>query len=303
MATPILRRLGWRAFVACSTNINGATRMYGASQLSLAGAQIVDRSAVPPKASKPPPSKVPITNRTTKVAQNSQKKKSPPPRSPQPKKEVIPGLPTSSWVIIRNIPPLSTLADVLQSVNEVMDAQAEGGIVDLDAVWKGGGQVTMLESDSSQEWVRSAHLGLSSQGRPNAWRIQFSNRSVAHAFLEYSRASQFRCAWKPVKVEQWEEQQSKEPLEVSDSVIRVENAGDGVTVDNIRHLFRRYDLTREGQSVRVFNENMSSKLFLVHFADASWARAAVRELQGVRVQQNFLRLAQYPRQLIVSDDF
>lgn len=255
-------------------------------------AHIVDKNnTVPPKASNPPPRKepVPAVKATPVVVK---------PQQQQPKKTNLHQLPTSGWVIVRNIPPLSTLTDILQSINEVVDAQLDGGIVDLDAVWKGGGQVSMFERGASEEWVRSAHIVLSSHGRPNAWRIEFCNRSVAHAFLEYTRQNEFHCAWKPVTVERWEERDDNtDALAVSDSMIRVENTGDDVTIDNVRHLFRRYDMTREGPSVRVFNKDSPHKLFLVHFADASWARAAIRELQGVRVNNNFLRLAQYPRQL------
>jgi len=308
MSMPIIRCFGRRALVSSSrgaiTCAPNSTRALGATRhLSLT--QLVDKNAAPPKALNPPPKKE--QTRVVNQRPNNRKKFQAPKQQKQPekKKEKISGLPTSSWVIIRNIPPMSTLTDILFSIDEVMAAQAEGGIVDLDAVWKGGGQVSMLERDPSDDWVRSAHIVLSSHGRPNAWRIEFCNRSLAHAFLEYCRANRFHCSWKPVLVEAWELREGNkntDALEISDSMIRVENGGDGMTVDHVRHLFRRYDLTREGPSVRVFNESSSHKLFLVHFADPSWARAAVRELQGVRVHHNFLRLAQYPKQLVASDN-
>jgi hypothetical protein len=196
--------------------------------------------------------------------------------------------------MIHSIPPMSTLDDMVNSINQVLDSLT--GIVDLDAPWKSGGQVTLL--DPPNEWIRSARIQLSTHGRPSAWKIEFFNRSIANAFLEYCRTHEFLCAWKPVSVSQCQECQDHDAIKVSDSMIRVENVSASMTVDNIRHLFRRYDMTREGPSVRVLNQGSQHKFFLVHFADPSWARAAVRELQGVRVWHDYLRLAQYPKQIL-----
>jgi hypothetical protein len=304
-ATLVSRHLGAASFVPPTQQ---TARAYGSSHISLVEAHVVEKNAAPPKASSPPPAKeqpersAGSTKKHSNIAkQHKQKTNAPPLNVATKAKEKLSGLPTGSWVIIRNIPPMSTLTDLLQSINEVMDPLADVGIVDLDAVWKKG-QVSMLPRDL-QEWVRSAHIVLSSHGRPSGWRVEFCNRSAAHAFVESCRVNQFHCAWKPVNVEAWEQREGNtEPLNVSDSMIRVENVGDGVTVDHIRHLFRRYDMTREGPSVRVFSDESSHKLFVVHFADASWARAAVREMQGVHVRQHYLRLAQYPKQLISSPD-
>lgn len=306
-SSPLFRSLGRRAAFRL-VSPNGAAkrssiRAFQPSSLLHVEAKVVDKKiSPPPKASNPPP----VLESSRVMGAIPQKKNMNKTSSKQRRKndERISRLPTSSWVIIRNTPPMSTLMDIVQSINEVMDVQAEHGIVDLDAVWKGGGQVSMLEFDSSQqEWVRSAHIVLSSHGRPSGWRIEFANRSIAHAFLEHTRANQFHCAWKPVSVEEWDLRDGNtNALNISDSMIRVEGAGDNLTVDHVRHLFRRYDMTRQGESVRVFNKNSAHKLFVVSFADASWARAAVRELQGVKVRDKHLRLAQYPRQLIGSND-
>lgn len=304
-AALVSRPLGAASFVPPTQQ---TARACGSSHISLVESHTVEKNAAPPKASSPPPVKE-RPERSNATAKNhatmppKQKTNAPPPKVATKAKEKLSRLPTGSWVIIRNIPPMSTLTDLLQSINEVMDPLADVGIVDLDAVWKGGGQVSMLPRDFSQEWVRSAHIVLSSHGRPSGWRVEFCNRSAAHAFVQSSRVNRFHCAWKPVDVEAWEQREGNtEPLNVSDSMIRVENVGDGVTVDHMRHLFRRYDMTREGPSVRVFSDRSSHKLFVVHFADASWARAAVREMQGVEVRQHYLRLAQYPKQLISSPE-
>ena len=272
---------------------------------------MVAKTAPPPKASRPAPrtavevesppppriSRQPSPSTYTKIYRPKKPKKglSPQARRPKVPVEKKPAtLPTSCWVMIHNIPPMSTLDDMVNSINQVLDSLT--GIVDLDAPWKSGGQVTLL--DPPNEWIRSARINLSTHGRPNAWKIKFYNRSIANAFLTYCRTHEFLCVWKPVSVSEWQECQEDDAIKVSDSMIRVENVSARLTVDHIRHLFRRYDMTREGPSVRVLNEGTQHKLFLVHFADPSWARAAVRELQSVRVGRDFLRLAQYPKQIL-----
>ena len=300
MASLMLRSLTQRSLISHPLAAS-AVRAYGSSHVSLTVPQPVHQNAPPPKAANPPPQDAsfsgPRNRKKPWRGQGNTKRR--PSQQAAEKQEKQPGLPTSSWVVIRNIPPMSTLEDILLSVNQVMDAQEEVGIVNLDAAWQSGGQVSLLRRDDSESWIRSARIVLSSHFRPTAWRIEFSNRSMAHAFLEYARLNQFHCAWKPVSVEEWQE--GKDPfaprLEVSESMIRVENVLNNMSVDSIRHLFRRYDMTREGPSVKVLNENTPHKLFIVHFADPSWARAAVRELQGVRVRDKFLRMAQYPKQI------
>lgn len=268
----------------------------------LVAQQLVDKTTMtPPKASTPKPrAETPMLQ----TKQNETQVGQPPPKKRAFSKNLS-QLPTTGWVIIRNIPLLSTLDDILQSINEVMDTHLQDSIVDLDAVWKGNGQVTLFSRRESEEWVKSAHLVLSSHGRPIAWRIEFCNRSVAHAFIEHAHEHLFSCAWRPCEVQRWEppsDETIPKALEIDDSVVRVENVGDRTTVDNLRHLFRRYDMTSNGPSVQVFNKESRHPIFLVHFADASWARAAIRELQGVQWEGHYIRLAQYPRQLISTED-
>jgi hypothetical protein len=38
-------------------------------------------------------------------------------------------------------------------------------------------------------------------------------------------------------------------------------------------------------------------MFVVRFASASWARAAIREMQGLRVNGKSIKMIQYPNQL------
>jgi hypothetical protein len=268
----------------------------------LVAQQLVDKNTMtPPKASTPKPR---TETSMLQTKQNKTQVVQPPPKKRAFSKNLS-QLPTTGWVTIRNIPLLSTLDDVLKSINEVMDTHLQDSIVDLDAVWKDNGQMTLFSRRESEEWVKSAHLVLSNHGRPNAWRIEFCNRSVAHAFLEHAHEHVFSCAWKPCEVRRWGPRSGEtipKALEIDDSVVRVENVGDKTTVDSLRHLFGRYDMTSNGPSVQVFNKESRHRMFLVHFADASWARAAIRELQGMQWEGHYIQLAQYPRQLISTED-
>lgn len=111
------------------------------------------------------------------------------------------------------------------------------------------------------------------------------------------------CVWKESTVDAWDPDSGgdQEIFEVSNSVIRVENCPPTMTVDHVRHLFRRFDYTRDSPSVTQWEVEESRYpyyMFLVRFADASWARAAIREMQGIEIGGNQLKLAQYPNQLL-----
>ena len=206
----------------------------------------------------------------------------------------------SNWVQISNIPPMASLDDIVRSVNGVMDHEQQLGIVDLDGILQTNDTPPMVKR-IHKEWVQSATFILSEHGRPYAWRIQFENRSLAHAFLQRAMAIPFRLVWKPVEVKEWNSQISgPEPLiKVNESMIRVENFPFGTSPDFMRHLFRRYDLALDGPTILPWESKLTGfKMFVVRFANPSWARAAVRELQGVEVENYQLRLAQYPKQII-----
>lgn len=94
---------------------------------------------------------------------------------------------------------------------------------------------------------------------------------------------------------------------VTDSMIRVENCPASLTAETVTLMMSRYDLTPIGHTVSEWKgETLDGKvaplMFVVHFADPSWARAAVRDLQATNVDGKFLTFAQYPRQLRVSSE-
>lgn len=101
--------------------------------------------------------------------------------------------------------------------------------------------------------------------------------------------------------------------QISDATVRIENCPDYATPLTIMNMFSRFDLRPEENDttgggsgspsiVRWVGKTSDGRVppatWLVHFADASWARAAVREKQGSRVDGRPITLAQYPKQIL-----
>ena len=73
----------------------------------------------------------------------------------------------------------------------------------------------------------------------------------------------------------------------------------------MRLMLSRYDLAPLGPTVVRWEGTTSDGkkpplMFLVHFADPSWARAAVRAFQSKEIEGQALRLAQYPKQIRIA---
>jgi len=221
-------------------------------------------------------------------------------------------LPTSCWVRVDNIPPLSSLDAMLTGVKKALDIeQGRGGIVDLDALWKPDQDETIpflppTNTTTDNHWVQTAQVILSPFGRPTGWNLRFANRSVVYAFLTQARETPIQCAWKKVGITEVRgkvPEPSVQQSQISHATLRIENCPDDTTVSSLLRFFSRYDLTPQGPSVVQWHgETVDGKkapmTFLVHFADASWARAALREKQASIMRGKTLRLAQYPKQIL-----
>jgi len=163
--------------------------------------------------------------------------------------------------------------------------------------------------------------------------MQFDNRSIVHALLKHVQDEPLTCAWKAVKVTEYhhhnnsnrdgavQEDAPPEPgaisrdsvlnEEISDHTLRVENVP-FVRPSKLVSFFSRYDLqcVRQWRGVTSDGKAAPPSIYLAHFADASWARAALRETQGTYLTQYGerlfpdpskpmpLRLAQFPKQLL-----
>jgi len=170
------------------------------------------------------------------------------------------------------------------------------------------------------DWVKQAKVILSPFARPTGWKLQFENRSIVYALLVHANETPIYCASKRVRIQQWSDaaddksgkDDSKyaqqhvynEYPQLSDATLRVENCPDSATPMTIINLFSRFDLRQDGGppvvqwSGRTSDGKVPPSTWLVHFADPSWARAALRETQGANVAGRVIRLAQYPRQIL-----
>lgn len=120
-------------------------------------------------------------------------------------------------------------------------------------------------------------------------------------------------------------------LDVTDATLRIENCSEKTSLIKLVNLFSRYDLrqippwksSRSPTGPRLLPPSGSTTIestcivpwtgrtsdgkvppttWLVHFRNASWARAALRELQGVSLDGRALLLAQYPQQITNDND-
>jgi hypothetical protein len=218
-------------------------------------------------------------------------------------------LPSSCWIHVDGVPPLCTLHTILDTFIELLAVEQEQGIVDLDAFWnpiEDQAVPTLPTKLSIPNWIEAAHVVLSPFGRPTGWHVKFTNRSIVNAILTHAQDETIYCAWKSVKVNEWKPIKEKvhpnRPI-VSDSMVRVENVPNTMTASLLMLMLSRYDLaTQDGPTIIEWQDATSDGkvaplMFVVRFADAAWARAALRELQSSRVEGKTIKLAQYPQQI------
>jgi hypothetical protein len=217
-------------------------------------------------------------------------------------------LPTSDWIHVDGILPNSSLEMVVDTFSKVLVDEQDIGIVDLDALWNpvedpAVPTLAPLDNNVQNNWIQAAHLVLSPFGRPTGWYLKFPNRSIVNSIVSHAQLHPLFCAWKPIKVTEYKYRQ--EPLSpnptVSDSMIRFENTPRSLSADQLRLMLSRYELATEGNTVVQWKGSVEGKtaplMFVVRFADASWARAALRDMQSTMVENKNLVLAQYPRQI------
>jgi hypothetical protein len=217
-------------------------------------------------------------------------------------------IPTSSWVRVEGIPPLSSLQAILDGIrNAVLEIQ-NGSVLNMDAAWDSDSRDTLpvVENIDSDAWVQEARLILSPFGRPMGWHIRLPSRSRVFALLKYSQTNPLYCAWKQVKIVSSNGPNSADDLlfpKVTDATVRVENCPFDTNAISLIHFFSRFDLTVNGPPIELWpgkrsNNKQAPLTYIVHFADASWARAAIRELQSSQLKGRTVRLAQFPRQIL-----
>jgi hypothetical protein len=229
------------------------------------------------------------------------------------------------WIRISDISPLSSLEAMIEGIGESLEEElANEGIVNMDALYTPGGTQPNLtreaatggpDRSSSDPFVLEAKLILSPFARPCGWYVRLRNRSLAEVLIRRGKAGkQLVCAARRVKVNQYnlpkkgETQFEGHLPALSDAMIRIENCPGDLTKVALLNFFSRFDLSlsKEHESIVPWSgvtpegRQASHPTFLVHFADASWARAALRERQGAKMSGQIVRLVQFPRQLVAN---
>lgn len=228
-------------------------------------------------------------------------------------------LPKSDWIEVIGTLPTGSLNQIVKSVHEMLMEEEEKGIIDLDADWNPFQDaivplVSLEEISANQSTIiQAAHVRLSPFGRPTGWLLKLANRSLVYSILSRGEQDHLRVAWKVVRMEEYiysrEREEREDPafthndgLIVDDTMVRIENGPVGMDENYVRYILSRYDLAHEGNTVlrwkgKTNDGKVAPLLFIVRFASASWARAAIRELQSTVVNGRPLRLVQYPNQI------
>lgn len=232
-------------------------------------------------------------------------------------------LPKSEWVRVENISPTSSLNAILRGIRQALDVEESRGIVDLDKPWSAGQRIPFLtrvsEVGAPDKWVQKARLILSPYGRPCGWYLKFANRSVVYALLKYARDTPVKCSWRDVRIFDYG-QPNVDPTkttpenanfvfseEISDNTLRLENVSQNIRETSLLNFFSRYDL-RSNPILKWEHRTSDGKsnppTFLIHFTDAAWARACLREKQATfihafqeKIGKKQIILVQYPQQI------
>jgi hypothetical protein len=229
-------------------------------------------------------------------------------------------LPTSDWIHVNGTLPICSLDEVLHSFENFLKEEEIRGIVDLDGLWNPVQDVhcPTLTLDHEPITVQAAHVVISPFGRPNGWHLKLPNRSLVHAILARAQEEQLRVAWKVVHVQEYaysqERQEREDPahannhaLVIDDTMVRIENCPYDLTDEYTRYLLSRYDLAPTGRTVikwkgKTNDGKQAPLMFVVRFASAAWARAAVRELQSTLINGKSVKLIPYPKQMRYNNE-
>lgn len=135
-----------------------------------------------------------------------------------------PRIPTSPWILVTDIPPMSKLSDLIPSLSSILDFEMKKGIIDLDQLFNENGEFrdpevykrlqemnahqslystqTIKPSDnipllqlpidtngnlSGQNLITEARLHLSYRARPTGWFLRLPSASISHAIQSHIR--------------------------------------------------------------------------------------------------------------------
>lgn len=229
-------------------------------------------------------------------------------------------LPKSEWIHVNGTLPICSLNEIVTTFEDLLRREErEWGLVDLDSPWnpiQDPKVPTLSLEEENKAIVQAAHVVISPFGRPNGWLLKLPNRSLVNAILTRAQQRHIHVTWKVVQIKEYDYTKEREirqdpahanGLLVDDSMVRFENCPHGLKEEEVRLRLSRYDLAPTGKTViKWHGETTDGKkaplMYVVRFADASWARAAVRELQSLRVNGKTIKLVQYPNQIRYNDD-
>jgi hypothetical protein len=239
-------------------------------------------------------------------------------------------LPKSDWIRVVGTLPVGSLNSMVNSMNRLLMEEAHKGIIDLDAEWNpfvdahvplisvedylsSPSSSSSSSSTPAPSLIDAAHVILSPFGRPSGWRLKLANRSLVYAILARGEQQPLRVGWKVVTMEEYhfskEREQQEDPafthnggLIVDDTMVRIENCPFDMDANYVRYMVSRYQLAPEGNTVLEWrgttnDGKVAPLMFIVRFASASWARAAIRECQATVVNGKTIKLVQYPQQI------
>ncbi len=148
-------------------------------------------------------------------------------------------LPTTNWIKISGISPMSSLESMLAGITQALEFEKNyRGILDLDAMWdppltsketkddddddddenenetipflsfttddEGSSSLNnSIHNNKTNFWINKAKLILSPFGRPTGWKVQLDNRSIVYALLMHAKETPIFCASKQVRIEEY----------------------------------------------------------------------------------------------------
>ncbi|KAG7354167.1 hypothetical protein IV203_003523 [Nitzschia inconspicua] len=128
-------------------------------------------------------------------------------------------LPTSDWVQVDGTLALTSLEELVMSIENILYEELEHGVIDLEALWnpqQQGETVPLLpiqDTDGTNDddnvvsphfRIQAAHLMLSPFGRPTGWHLKLSNPSMVHALITRAESKKrVHVAWKMVLVKEY----------------------------------------------------------------------------------------------------
>ena len=237
-------------------------------------------------------------------------------------------LPKSHWIRVVGTLPVGSLNSMLNSMNRLLMEENQKGIIDLDAEWNPfveahvplislddylSSSLSSSSSTPATPLIEAAHVILSPFGRPAGWRLKLANRSLVYAILARGEQQALRVGWKVVTMEEYHYSEQRERQEdpafthnggliVDDTMVRIENCPPDMDANYVRYMVSRYQLAHEGNTVLEWrgttnDGKVAPLMFIVRFASAAWARAAIRECQATVVNEKTIKLVQYPKQI------